>query len=55
MSILLMRGDEANYLTTTGGSETKGLTSTGGVVSPFSRKKKLSCKLTVITNTLCLL
>lgn len=36
MSILLMRGGEANCLATT-----------GGVVSPSLRQKKLSCKLTI--------
>ena len=37
MSITLLRGGEANCLATP-----------GGVVSPSSRKKKLSCKLTVM-------
>ncbi len=32
----------------TSGWEAYGLTSTGGVVSPSSRKKKLSCILTVM-------
>ena len=48
MIIKLLRGGEANCLATTGGSKTKGLATPGGVVSPSSRKKKLSCKLTVM-------
>ena len=44
----LMRGGEAYCLATTGGSETKGLATPGGVVSPSIRQKKLSCKLTVM-------
>ena len=48
MSITLLRGGEANCLATTGGSETKGLATPGGVVSPSIRQKKLSCKLTVM-------
>ena len=43
-----MRGGEAYCLATTGGSETKGLATPGGVVSPFTRQKKLSSKLTVM-------
>ena len=39
----------------TSGWEAYGLPSTGGVVSPSSRKKKLSCKLTVLTNQPCFL
>lgn len=35
--------------------EAYGLTTTGGVVSPSSRKKKLSCRLTVLTNQPCFL
>lgn len=48
MIIKLLRGGEANCLATTGGSETKGLATPGGVVSPFTRQKKLSSKLTVM-------
>ena len=48
MSIMLKRGGETNSLATTGGSETKGLATPGGVVSPFTRQKKLSSKLTVM-------
>ena len=44
----LMRGGEAYCLATTGGSETKGLATPGGVVSPSIRQKKLSWKLTVM-------
>ena len=44
----LMRGGEAYCLTTTGGSETKGLATPGGVVSPSIRQKKLTSKLTVM-------
>ena len=43
-----MRGGEANCLATTGGSETKGLATPGGTVSPSIRQKKLSCKLTIM-------
>ena len=48
MSITLLRGGEANWLASMGGSETKGLATPGGAVSPSSRKKKLSCELTVM-------
>ena len=48
MSITLLRGGEANCLATTGGSETKGLATPDGVVSPSTRQMKLSCKLTVM-------
>lgn len=34
------------------GVKTKGLAATGGVVSPSSRKKKLSCKLTVMDSVI---
>ena len=34
------------------GWEAKGLAATGGVVSPSSQKKKLSCKLTVMGSKL---
>ena len=44
----LMRGGEAYCLATTGGSETKGLATPSGVVSPSTRQKKLSSKLTVM-------
>ena len=44
----LMRGGEAYCLATTGGSETKGLATPDGVVSPSIRQKKLSCELTVM-------
>ena len=37
------------------GGKAKGLATTGGAVSPSSRKKKLSCKLTVLTNPPCFL
>lgn len=47
MSITLMRGGEVNYLATTGGSETKGLATPGGVVSPSIRQKRLLSKLTI--------
>ncbi len=48
MIIKLMRGGEVNYLATTGGSENKGLATPSGVVSPSTRQKKLSSKLTVM-------
>lgn len=48
MTIKLLRGGEANCLATTGGSETKGLATPSGVVSPSTRQKKLSSKLTVM-------
>lgn len=48
MIIKLLRGGEANCLATTGGSETKGLATPDGVVSPSIRQKKLSCELTVM-------
>ena len=48
MIIKLLRGGEANCLATTGGSETKGLTTPGGVVSPSIRQKKLTSKLSVM-------
>ena len=48
MIIKLLRGGEANCLATTGGSETKGLATPGGTVSPSIRQKKLSCKLTIM-------
>ena len=48
MIIRLMRGGEANCLATTGGSETKGLTTPGGVVPPSTVKMEPSCKLTII-------
>ena len=48
MSILLMRGCEANCLASMGGSETLGLTTPGGVVSPSIRQKKLSSKISVM-------
>ena len=48
MTIKLLRGGEANCLATTGGSETKGLATPDGVVSPSIRQKKLSCELTVM-------
>ena len=44
----LMRGGKANCLATTGGSETKGLATPGGVVSPSIRQKKLTSKLSVM-------
>lgn len=50
MSILLTRGGEANCLATTGGSETKGLATPGGVVSPSIRQKKQKCLLTVFSS-----
>ena len=37
------------------GGEANALTTMGGVVSPSSRKEKLSCKLTVLTNPPCCL
>lgn len=43
-----MRGGKANCLATTGGSETKGLATPGGVVSPSIRQKKLTSKLSVM-------
>lgn len=49
MTIKLLRGGEANCLATTGGSETKSLATPSGVVSPSTRQKKLSSKLTVMT------
>ena len=49
MIIKLLRGGEANCLATTGGSETKGLATPGGVVSPSTRQKKLLSLLTVVT------
>jgi hypothetical protein len=48
MTIKLLRGGEANCLATAGGSETKGLATPDGVVSPSIRQKKLSCELTVM-------
>lgn len=42
-------------ITTMRGWEAKGFATTGGVVSSSSRKKKLSCKLTVLTNPPCFL
>ena len=48
MIIKLLRGGEANCLATTGGSETKGLATPDGVVSPSIPQKKLSSKLTVM-------
>ena len=53
MSITLLRGGEAKCLTTTGGSETKGLATPGGVVSPSQAQKKLSSELTVKTLNAC--
>jgi ribosomal protein S6E (S10) len=49
MIIKLLRGGKANCLAITGGSETKGLATPGGVVSPSISQKKLSILLAVMT------
>ena len=50
MIIKLTRGGKVNCLTSTGGGETKGLATPGGVVSPSIRQTRLKCLLTVFSS-----